>query len=178
MLSEIVENLKISSLKREAKSTPTFIFMMGGTGAGKNYIYRKYLDGVPLIDIDEYTKEFAKQYDTDPRKQVSRATVRSKRELLDSFSKKKSIVQMGTGNNIKSTSNKFKWAKDAGMKVVVVLVDVEPEVALKRNRDRHAGGEERLVPDEKVVRTVKVAKENAKLYTKDPNIDEVIVVKN
>jgi predicted kinase/nicotinamide mononucleotide adenylyltransferase len=182
MLREVTEavqqSVNIKNLKKLAMKEPTFIFLMGGTGSGKNYTYEKYLKGIPLIDLDDYTKEFAEEYCTEARKQVSRATARSKRELLSAFSSQKSIVQMGTGNNIKSTSNKFKWAKEHGLKVVVVLVDVDPKVALRRNKERHAGGESRLVPDEKVVRTVQVAKDNSKIFAKDSNVDFVIIQKN
>lgn len=178
MIRESINRIDIKSLKKSAQEIPTFIFIMAGTGAGKNYVFNKYLKGLNLIDIDEYTAEFAKQYGSDPRKQVSRATARSKRELLASFEQNKTVVQMGTGNNVNSSLNKFKWAKDAGMRVVVLLVDVDSKSALKRNKDRHAGGEQRLVPDEKVVRTVEVARKNFELYKNDSNVDETIKYKN
>ncbi len=177
-IREAISKVQISDLKELAEKEPTFIFMVGGAGAGKNFVFNKYLKGLKLIDIDEYTAEFGKEFNTDPRKQVSRATARSKKELLDAFKNKQTIVQMGTGNNIESSSNKFKWAKDAGMKVVVLLVDVEPETALKRNKERHAGGEQRLVPDDKVIRTVEVSKLNTVKYGKDENVESVIIYKN
>jgi len=178
ILNEILDEFKLKDIERESLEIPTFIFLMGGTGSGKNYTYRKFFKNLPLIDLDIYTAEFAEEYGTDRSKQVSRATIKSKKNLLKAFDNRISIVQMGTGNNIKSTLNKFKWAKEAGMRVVLVLVDVEPKTASKRNLERHKKGEPRLVPDEKVIRTVKVAKENFKVFKNSGFVDEAIIIEN
>ena len=180
MLREILESIKsdVNKMKSMAEDKPTFFFIMGGTGSGKNYVYRKFLKGTKLVDTDQYIEEYAKEYGTDGRKQISRAVARSKRELLASFKKKESVAQVGTGLNNKSSANKFMWAKEAGMNVVVVLVDTDIKTAMKRNHDRAAKGNQALVPDEKVVRSVSMSKENFNLYGKDENVDTTIYYKN
>ena len=179
MLREIIEGLKlkIEKLSDYAKE-PTFIFIIGGTGSGKNYVYRKFLSNLKLVDTDKYIEEYAKEYGTDGRKQISRAVARSKRELLISFDKQESVVQVGTGLNHKSSENKFKWAKDAGMKVVVVLVDTPLKTAMKRNQDRAASGAQALVPDWKVEKSNSESRDNIKYYAKDKNVDTTIYYKN
>lgn len=175
MLKEAVQ---ITQLKNVVKEKPTFVFIMGGTGSGKNYVFGKFLKGVKLVDTDKYIEEYAIEYNTDGRKQISRAVARSKRELLISFKKKESVAQVGTGLNNSSSANKFKWAKEAGMNVVVLFVDTDIKTAMKRNHARAEKGDQALVPDWKVEKSVSESKKNFELYGKDENVDSAIYYKN
>ena len=70
------------------------------------------------------------------------------------------------------------WAKEAGMNVVVVLVDTDIKTAMKRNHARAESGKQALVPDWKVEKSVSSSKSNFDLYGKDENVDSVIYYKN
>jgi len=177
-IREAIETVRIGQLKKMVKEKPMFIFIMGGTGSGKNYIFNKNIGGIKLVDIDKYIEEYAIEYNTDGRKQISRAVARSKRELLDSFRKKESVAQVGTGLNNKSSENKFKWAKEAGLEVVILFVDTDVKTAMKRNRARADKGDQALVPDHKVERSVSQSRDNFKLYSKNPDVDYALKVKN
>lgn len=148
------------------KEDKIFIMIIGGAGSGKNFIYKKHLSKLPLLDIDEFSAKHAKGDFELARKFVGKAAGDVKKELLRHFAEGKSVVNTATGASLSNTMNKFKWAKEAGMKTAVVLVDVDVKVALQRNKDRAAKGDQGLLPDWKVESSNKDARENFKEYAK------------
>jgi len=178
IIEKITNGTTIETLKADVKGVPTFIFIMGGSGSGKNYVFDKFLKGIPLIDVDKYTAEYSKEFGTPATKHVGKATSRSKRELLSAFASNKTIAQVGTGSNLESSENKFMWAKEKGMKVVVIFIDTDVNKALKRNKRRHEQGVQGLVPDDKVRATSKKSKSNIKVFKSNSNVDLIIQYKN
>jgi len=173
-LSESKNNIK--DLKGLVNSEPYFIFFMGATGSGKNYLTKKFVPGTPLVDIDQYMAELTKNSDQDERKFISKSIAMAKKELDKYFSMQKSVVQTGTGGNLKGLENKLILAKSMGMKTALVYVDTDIEKAKVRNQQRADSGEQRLVPEWKIQVSYDKSKENFKIL-KD-TVDFAVSVKN
>jgi len=155
-----------------------FVFVMGATGSGKNFIVRKYLPKTPLVDIDKFMAELAAN---DPdgrneRKFISKSVHMAKKALDKYFNKMQSVIQTGTGGNLKGLENKLKLAKSKGLKTALILVDTDIERAKKRNQSRADSGEQRLVPQWKVDVSYEKSAENYKIL-KD-TVDFAVKVKN
>lgn len=167
---------KIEDLSAAVSSEPYFIFFMGATGSGKNYIAQQYIPDVPLVDIDKYMAELALEYGTDERKHISRAVAIANKQLKKYFDEPTSVVQTGTGGNLKGLENKIKLAKSKGMKTAIVLVDTDIKKAKERNISRAAAGAQRLVPDWKIDVSYKASKVNYRTLQKE--VDFFAMVKN
>ncbi len=155
-----------------------FIFAMGATGSGKNFVVKKFLPKLPLVDIDKFMAELAVNDPDgkDERKFISKSIHMAKKELDKYFSKKRSVIQTGTGGNLKGLENKLKLAKSKGLKTAIILVDTDIQKAKERNQSRADSGEQRLVPQWKVDISYEKSAENYKIL-KD-TVDFAVVVKN
>jgi len=149
----------MEELLNELQHNEFFIFVMGSTGSGKNYIVNKYLSNYPLVDIDKYMAEFAGT-NGDTRKYISKSVAIASKELTKHFKRKQTVVQVGTGGNLKGLENKIKLAQDYGLKTALILVDSGVKKSKQRNIERAKSGEQRLVPDWKVEVSYKSSKEN------------------
>ena len=157
----IESNSNLSSLYDSMRKEPYFVFVMGATGAGKNFIVRRNFPGVPLVDIDKYMAEMAsKEPDKTERDFISKAVHKANKELKKFFEKGKSVIQTGTGGNLKGLENKLKLAKSYGMKTALILVDTDIKKAKERNLQRAENGEQRLVPEWKIDVSYKKSAEN------------------
>ena len=155
-----------------------FIFVMGATGSGKNFIVSEYLPKLPLVDIDKYMAELslADPDGKDERKIISKAVHMAKKQLDVYFNKGKSVIQTGTGGNIKGLENKIKLAKSKGLKTALILVDTDIEKAKQRNQSRAESGKQRLVPQWKVEDSYKKSAENFQKLEK--SVDFATIIKN
>lgn len=153
-----------------------FIIIIGGVSSGKTYIYHKKFSMFPLIDIDDYTFKLSGNDWEKARKMVNKGIQMVKADLLKMFQNQTSVVNSGTGSNINGVAQKFKMAKENGMKTAIVLVDVDIKKAMKRNQERYEKGGRNLIPDYKVEKTNKNAKENFKTFAK--MTDYSLVIKN
>lgn len=138
---------------------PQFVYFIGATGAGKNYIYSRTHSNLPLVDIDKIAKEISDETGKDIRKCLSPAIQTSKMRMRDYFKHQTSFAHVGTGGNIQATRNKIQEAKDAGFDVILILVDTYVETAKMRNFTRAQKGEQRFVPEWKVEVSYKKARE-------------------
>lgn len=175
VLSEKSHNIR--DLKRLVNSEPYFIFVMGATGAGKNYIVKKFLPTIPLVDIDKFMAKLSSESENgDERQFISKSIAMAKKELDKYFGKLVSVVQTGTGGNLKGLENKLILAKSKGMKTALILVDTDIEKAKVRNQRRADSGEQRLVPDWKIDVSYKASKEN--FFKLKDSVDFFTIVKN
>lgn len=135
---------------KEPYGEPTVIFIIGGVGAGKNYIKDKKFRKIHMIDPDEHTYELAKgDYDLQ-RKFIGQSIEWVNAEFEKNLKKGNTFIMMGTGANFKGYVNRFQKAKDAGMTTAVVFVNTDPKQALKNNQKRIvAGGRGSTIPDYK-----------------------------
>lgn len=178
MIREIVENLgnvKLKDIQSLVKSEPTFLFVMGSTGSGKNYIVSKNFKGVELADIDKYMAELAAG-GGDERKFISKAIAIANKVLTKSFENDKSVIQVGTGGNIKGLENKIIKAKSYGFKTALILVDASIKKSMERNQARADQGDQRLVPDWKVEKSYYASKDNFEILKSQ--VDLATIIKN
>ncbi len=130
---------------------PTFLMVIGGAGSGKNHfiqhhpVYSKF----ELIDVDEVKKSMP----------VKDAISAIKPMLLSAFQRKANIAHPGTAANLKAAQNKIDMARQHGYRVVLVLKDTPPEVALKQVERRVAqGGHD--VDTQKILQSNETARAN------------------
>jgi len=159
----LIESKEIS-ISKLLERPKIFIMIIGGVASGKSHVQELYFSGLKLIDIDEYTKRESGGDFELARKLVSKAIKNVEADLRKTFKSGQSVVNTGTGASVNGVINKFKWAKDAGFETAIVFVDVPLKTALKRNNTRAASGERNLIPDYKVERTNKQARENFKIF--------------
>lgn len=188
MLEQIINNIKNDMIIETAEVNDTlknmksqkdiFILIIGGSGSGKNYFYEKNLKNIPLVDNDAITKKLSGGDFEKARKLVSKATSIANKMLTDAFNEKKSVCQVSTGTNEKAVFNKFKKAKDAGMKTGLILIDADINDAQKRNVNRASGGKQGLVPDWKVEKTNIAAKKTYKNIKNNNVVDFAFIAKN
>lgn len=158
ILKESVKKASVADLKKHKKGL--YVFVMGGSASGKNFWTEKNLSSLPLVDTDEVVKQITKPED-DPRKHLNKAIASVNKQIDKNLASDKSFVQTGTGANYKGLYNRLKKAKDAGFKTAVILIDADPKVAIERNKKRVAeGGHGATLPDEKIIRTNKFARES------------------
>lgn len=156
-----------ASVKDLLKEDYIFIMVIGGVASGKSYFIDKNLRGkLPVVDIDECTKKESGGDWEKARKMVSKCIKLTEDKLKEFFKRKESVVNQGAGSSIHGVRNKLQWAKEAGMKTAVILVDVPLETALKRNQERADKGDRNLIPDYKVEKTNTAARENFKEFSK------------
>jgi len=172
----IVESGDLTIIRKVVASEPTFVFVMGSTGSGKNYIVNKYFKNIDLVDIDKYMAELADGGDT--RKYISKSIAMANKSLETNFKKQKSIIQVGTGGNLKGLENKLIKAKSYGFKTAIILVDSGLEKSRSRNIDRANKGDQRLVPDWKVDVSYKASMANYETLKKSEYVDFYLLIKN
>lgn len=176
VLSEILSIKESNTISDIKKQEGIFILVIGGSASGKNYIYEKNFKGIPLIDNDEITKRLSGGDFSKVVKMISKATIEANKTLEKSFIKKKSIGQVSTGAQMKGTQNKIINAKSYGMKVALILIDVDIKKAQKRNKDRAATGHQSLIPDWKVEKTNLAARETFNMLKNEADFS--IIIKN
>jgi len=151
-ISELLESTIGQSIQQA--DTPIYAYVIGGSASGKNYWYERNLQEIPLVDIDVYTKQLALDTGGDPRKLVSKGIAMCNKELGNCFEKGESVGQTGTGANTKGVYNRLKKAKDAGFNTALILISVDPEVAIERNQQRvDSGGHGDTLSADKITRT-------------------------
>ena len=154
-----------------------FIMIIGGIASGKSYIYNKYFNIIPCINIDDYTKQLSNNDFELARKKVSEAIKLAENDLKKYFKTGKSVVSQGTGAKIQGVLNKLKLAKEYGYKSCIVLVQTPIEIAQERNEKRAHKNERNLIPDYKIQRTNIYAKNNFHNYFKQ-KFDNFIIINN
>jgi predicted ABC-type ATPase len=112
---------------------------MGGAGSGKNWMIRhsKILSTYTLVDVDEMKKEVG----------LDVAIKGVKPALEAAFKRKENVAHPTTGSHLKGQQNKIQLAKDNGYKVVLYLIDTNPDLAAKRVADRVAKGGHDVKPE-------------------------------
>ena len=179
-------------LLHEAKSKPrsflksipkmdgdVYVFIMGGSASGKNYIYDMELNRLPLVDVDAYVKELSKGDFDKARKFVSSAIHMVNKDIDQKIVDRQSFAQTGTGANFKGVYNRIKKIKDAGYTVIVVLVETTVENAIERNKQRVAsGGHGKTLESDKIERTKKFARETFETLKKNKIVDYTVEVQN
>ena len=131
---------------------------------------------LPLVDVDEYTKKLSGGDFVKARKFVSKSIAIANKEIEKSFQNELSIAQVTTGAGTNGVKNKLKKAKDYGFETALVLVDTDWKVAYERNVQRASDGKQGLIPDWKVEKTNKEAKETFKKLRND--VDYSVIIKN
>lgn len=144
----------IAEISREDK---IFILVIGGSASGKNYVYDKNFS-FPLVDNDKIASDLSGDHDERLRL-VSECISIANKSLERSFTSGESVAQVSTGSNSIAVLNKFKKARAHGFKTALILVDTDPEVAIKRNHLRASQGTRGLVPDWKLQKTHACARE-------------------
>jgi len=175
--TQLIESVKLATMDDLKKHKGVYIFVMGGSASGKNYWAEKHLGNLKLVDTDAVVKDIMKPED-DPRKLVSTAIAIVNKEIDKSIAKGISFVQTGTGANYKGLYNRLARAKEAGYTTALVLIDTDPQLAIKRNAERvAAGGHGATLEPEKIIRTNRYAKENYILLLKSGIVDITMKVK-
>jgi len=173
----IVESAPLKEIQQAIKSEPVFLFVMGATGSGKNYVVEKNFKGIDLADIDKYMAELAAG-GGDERKFISKAVDKANKLLQTNFEKKKSIIQVGTGGNMKGLENKLIKAREYGFKTAVIIVDAGIKKSMERNQARADSGAQRLVPDWKVEKSYDASMANFNILKSSENVDFSATIKN
>lgn len=170
--------VSVSELQQAVHEDPYFIFVMGSTGSGKNFISYKYFPLIHMVDIDKYVAKFMATDTTgkDERKFISKAVHFAKSQLIKNFDKKRSVIQVGTGGNLQAMINKIDLAKSKGMRTAIILVDTNIEIAKQRNIKRAESGDQRLVPDWKIDVSYKASQEN--YHQLKNKVDFATIIKN
>lgn len=148
----------IAEISREDK---IFILVIGGSASGKNYVYDKNFS-FPLVDNDKIARDLSGDLSGDHderRRLVSKCISIANKSLERSFTSGESVAQVSTGSSASAVLNKFKKARAHGFKTALILVDTDPEVAIKRNHLRASQGTQGLVPEWKLQKTHACARE-------------------
>lgn len=167
-----------SFLKTIAKMKENvFVFIMGGSATGKNYLHNERLGSFPLVDIDEFTKQLTKG-DNTLRNKFLNASIKMVGNAIDEkLAAGESFVQTGTGANIEGQLKRFRKAKDAGFTVIVVLAETTVEKAIERNKMRvGSGGHGIGVTAEKIQWSRERAAQNFEELKKSPLVDYAVKV--
>lgn len=173
---QFLNESSIADILKEASTSGIFVMIIGGSGSGKNYWYNKNLSKIPLEDVDEYTMKWSKGDHEAGRKMVSKAIAEVNKNLTKAFENKTSIAITGTGAGLSGTVNRLNKAKEFGMKTAVILIDTDVKTAIERVNSRSEKENRSPIPEYKIERTNKEAKENFKEYKKIA--DYSFVVKN
>ena len=150
-----------------------FVMVVGGTASGKNWWVDRNLKGVPLIDIDQYILQASGgDPSADRSKLISPAVQLAKKAMASAFQKGTTVVQTGTGSNYKGTANKFKLAKSHGMKTALILISVDADTAIARNKKRiKEGGHGATIPKKKIINSNKFSRETFEKLRKTNLVD-------
>lgn len=132
----------IAEINSLVKNGELVFILYGGTwGSGKSYHASNNFKGFQILDSDEISKELTNG-DLTKLRVVSKEAGKEKNSRRDSFFKKKiSFIEMGASSSLSGTQKKFELAKSLGYKTVFIYVDVKPEKAIQRNRERIASGD-------------------------------------
>jgi len=153
------EYLYESVISDIVKDDRVLVLIIGGSASGKNYIHQQYFSKIDLVDVDAITKKLSGGDFEKARKLVAKATSIANKELESYYEKGKSVAQVTTGSGESGLINKIKKAKEYGFRTAVILVDVDVNKAIERNKSRAASGEQGLIPDWKVEKTNMAARE-------------------
>ena len=126
--------ISINTDMREYEFTsPSFVIVMGGAGSGKNYFieHDHTLSTYSMVDVDSMKLKMP----------LSQAISAIKPELERYFQAKTNVVHPTTGANIKGQLNKIALAKQYGYRIILILCDTDPEVAVQRVAKRVAAGQ-------------------------------------
>ena len=173
MLSKIIENSIIDDINN---TSPIFVMVIGGSASGKNYIYEKYFSNIDLIDNDKITLKLAGGDVSKTTDYISQAIKIANKDLEEHFKNHISVGITSTGASTKGALNRLEKAKSYGFKTAIVLVDTDVKTALKRNKERAKSGSQKLVPDEKVIKSNEKARETYKQASKITDFS--LVIKN
>jgi len=178
VFESITNKKQIKELRSKALESFTVIFIIGGVGAGKNFIYNNYLSGIKLIDPDEHTLELADGDFEKQRKYINQSIKFVNNSIDNALKNKESIVVMGTGSNTKGLVNRIQKCKSAGAEVFLIFVKTSPEKAFLNNQKRiENGGRGKTIPDYKFESSFKKALNSYKEIEKN-NICKTIVIEN
>jgi len=149
---EFLNESIISDIQKEEK---IFLLIIGGSASGKNYFFERNFK-MKLVDVDKILKDLDSSQD---RTFLSKAIAKANEELDKSFREGISVAQVSTGAGTTGVKNKLKKAEQFGFKTGLILVDTDPKVAIKRNKERANSGSQKLIPDWKIEKTNKEARE-------------------
>ena len=169
---EYLSESVISDINNEDK---VFLLVIGGSASGKNYIFEKNFK-LPLVDVDKITHRLSGGDFEKARKLVAKAVAEANKEIDASLKAGKSVAQVTTGAGAKAVENKLKKAKEFGFKTALVLVDTDWKVAYDRMVKRADAGKQGFIPDWKVEKTNKEARDTYKSLKS--HVDFSVVIKN
>ena len=167
---DFLEESTLSDIQGQDK---VFLLVIGGSASGKNYIFDKNFT-LPLVDVDAITKKLSGGDFEKAQKMITKAIKVAGSQIEDSLQKGKSIAQVTTGVGAKGVENKFKKAKAAGFTTALILVDTPLETALERNKARAQKGKQGLIPDWKVEKTNRGARDTFKQLRGKVDLELVI----
>jgi len=145
----------LSTMKNDKK---VFVIIIGGSASGKNYWYDSNLS-FPLIDLDKIVYDLTGGDFSKTRSSLSKGISIATKQIDSYLSKGKSFAQVTTGAGAKAIENKIVKAQKSGFNVGLVLVDTDVKVAIKRMNDRTKLGKQSSIPEWKIEKTNKRAKE-------------------
>jgi len=135
---------------------PILIILTGGIASGKSTAYKQYFSEMPILDIDLLTKgDFSKQ---------TKKSIILQNKTEKEISGKNSLVYTKTGAFPEKILLNIRLAKQKGMKTAVIFVDTPLKQALQNNIDRTNNGDWHLIPENDIIKTNKLSKENFKIY--------------
>ena len=149
-------------------SKPEFILIVGGSASGKNYHYEQNFPNITLVDVDVVMKKLGSD-----RSNLQKAISQTNAEMKKMLDSKTSFAQTTVGISAKTLSNKIKKAHDAGFQVRLILIDVNVQRAIKQNQKRAESGMH-SVPDWKIEKTNKEAKENFKAVKNLADVAQIV----
>jgi adenylate kinase family enzyme len=171
------------------------VFMAGGGGSGKGFIYNLMFKGLPVtvINTDDLFKAKLKQHGLplkfDPEQKETyekQMTVRVRAEHLTSLRENKWIDGMlpiildGTGKDYEKIKGTKEKLEALGYDTAMVLVNTALDVALKRNKERHEKNpdEERAVDPAILTSAWHSVQENIGKYQKLFGEENFVIVDN
>ena len=145
------------------------VFLFGGSGSGKSYIYNKHLKGLGLkvVNSDNAFELTLKKKNIDAKKLADvpkderddwylRAKVTANMQMDAYIDSRLGLLIDGTGKDLPSVKNLVNLLEGLGYDCIGILISTSLKTALKRNRQRS-----RVLPDEIVQNIHKQVKSNS-----------------
>ena len=180
-----LDMIKLLNILKEIQGKPKAIFMVGGAGSGKDYIYKKFIKplGLEEINVDTSYKELLKtanlglkiaDFTQDQLSQASKLMGQAQKATKEKYTQlstaKNNIVINGTGAANKPLLKKKQELEALGYDTMMVMIWVSPYTSLERNATR-----ERTLPPAIILRTWYGVNKNIETYRSAFGEDFVLI---
>jgi len=129
------------------KDDKLFVSVGGGIGTGKTFLTNKFVE-LPVIDVDDFVKDVGGgKYD---RSNLSKGRKKFNEKISQSLKGDESFIHMGTNANLNGAKKRLLEAKENGFTTVLVLIDTNPEVAIKQSQYRFEKGERNQISEKRI----------------------------